>query len=598
MQFYVGWPYLRGAVTRLVHGDVNMDTLIAVGTLTAFLAGVADYLAHRSGMRWLDATMILTFVTLGKYLEARTARRAADAVRSIMQLRPEMAWVRRDGDVVELPVAQLHVDQEILIPAGERVPVDAEVIDGQSYVDQSWLTGEPLHVAKTVGDELLAGCLNQQGVLTARVTRRSDETRLAQIVQRVQQVQTSKAHVQRLADRAVAWFVPVVLCIAALAFLLWWLAAADVSQAITSAVAVLVVACPCAMGLATPTAILVGSGRAANQGILFRDAAAIERTASVDTVALDKTGTLTEGKPTVARLETVGDLAQQQWLSLAAACEVPSTHPLAVAIVDEAKRQGLRLGSPSAHETVAGRGIRATVDGRQVLVGNAALLDEAGIDSSNTLPLDDATLVFVAVDGRLAGVLAVQDRLRQEATQLIPLLEDAGLRTLLLSGDRMTAVRSVAHRLRIANYQAEASPEEKAAEIQRLRRAEYHVAMVGDGINDAVALAAADVGISLNWGSDVAIDSADVVIFRDDLLRLVDALQIARATVRIIWQNLCWAFGYNLVLIPIAAGVLVPAGVAQLPPFVAAAAMAASSVSVVVNSLRLRRLPLKLDASR
>ena len=598
MQFYVGWPYLLGAIKRLRHFDANMDSLVAVGTMTAFLAGLTEYLTDGvSSMRWLDGAMILTFITLGKSIEAMTTRRASDSLRSLIDLAPKTAVITRSGREIELPIDEVSTEDTIIIRAGDRVPLDAIVTTGSSSVDQSWLTGEPLPAEKKVGDELFAGTINQNGLMTARVIRLSSESTLAQVVDLVKQTQSSKANIQRLADRVVRWFVPIVLLIATATFLTWWLAANDLSQAISSTVAVLVVACPCAMGLATPTAVMVGSGRAADKGILFRDAAAIEQLSTVDTIVFDKTGTLTLGEPSVTRTLSFGDTenlakAESGWLALAASAESRSSHPLAGAITQYAKDQSLTFTEPDSLETIAGLGVRAQVNGTDVLVGNEKLLLESNVPTAalrqELESLAETTVVCVAVNGNLAGALFVEDTVRPEAKQIVAALKRQGFHVSMLTGDRQNVAKSVGERLGLESVISGVLPIEKSQEIDRLQQRGHHVAMVGDGINDAVALAAADVGISLSAASDVAVDSADVILYRDGIGNLGDAITLAKRTVHVIKQNLMWAFGYNGLLIPLAAGVLVPFGWPGLPPIFAAAAMAASSTSVVLNSLRLR----------
>jgi Cu+-exporting ATPase len=613
LQMLVGWPFYAGAWQRLRHGSTNMDTLIALGTGAAYLAGVDQLVglvggrslamghAMSSGsmphgaMYFADAAMILTFITVGKYLEAKAKGRASQAIRRLLDLAPPEAIVLRDGQPRRVPIRAVMVGETILVRPGEKVPLDAEVTSGNSAVDQSWLTGESIPVERQPGDQILAGTINGQGSLTGRVVRPAGKTALAQVIELVRRAQESKTEVGRLADRVVAWFVPGVLLIALAALVAWGPLAGQWSTALAAAVAVLVVACPCALGLATPTAILVGTGRGAELGILIKDAHALETAGRLTTIVLDKTGTVTVGKPRVTALEPAEGVTPDELLSTAAAVERLSVHPLAEAIAAEAEARGLAIPQAVDLVVVPGQGVRATCAGRTLLVGNQRLLEAAGTELGalagvvQSLRLEGQTPLLVAADGRLLGIVAVADQVAPHSREAVQQLQKLGLEVQILSGDNRTTAEAVAAEVGITQVAAEVLPGEKQEVVARLRRAGKIVAMVGDGINDAPALAAADLGIAVGSGSDVAIEAADVVLVGRDLRAVGQTVVLSRATLRTIRQNLGWALGYNILLLPLAAGVLLPLGGPHLPPAAAAAAMAASSVSVVTNSLLLRR---------
>ena len=599
IQFYVGWPYYVGTWQRLRHGGANMDTLVALGTGAAYLAGLGALVWPHAGsghasMYFLDGALILTFITLGKYLEVRAKGRASQAIRRLLDLAPPVAFVLRNGQPERVPVEAVAVGETLLVRPGDKVPLDAEVVSGTSSVDQSWLTGESIPVEKQPGDTVLAGTLNGQGSLTARVLQPAGNTTLARVIELVRRAQESKTDVGRLADRVVGWFVPVVLGIALLTLLAWGLLGGDWALGLTATIAVLVIACPCAMGLATPTAVLVGSGRGAEQGILIKEAHALEVAGQLTTIVLDKTGTVTLGRPQVTDIVPAEGISEEQLLASAAAAERLSQHPLATAVVQEAERRRLTIPQADHLEVIAGQGIRAVIGETHVLVGNEHLLGAAGLDLTTWHGRIDAlrrggrTPLLVASDGRLLGIVAVADPVAPHSREAVAGLKRLGLDVQLLSGDNRTTAEAVAHEVGIATVLAEVLPDAKQAEIRRLQAAGRTVAMVGDGINDAPALVAADLGIALGSGSDVAIESAEIVLVQQDLRAVVRAIVLSRATLRTIRQNLAWAFVYNLLLLPLAAGVLVPHFGLHIPPAAAAAAMALSSVSVVSNSLLLR----------
>ncbi len=604
VQFYVGWPYFLGAWRRLRHGGANMDSLIALGTGTAYAAGTYGFItalvahhatAHGPVMYLGDAVMILAFISLGKHLETRAKGRASQAIRRLLDLTPAEAHVVRDGQPVRVPVEAVVVGETIVIRPGEKVPLDARVLSGSSAVDQSWLTGESMPVDKEPGDEVLAGTINGQGALTAEVVRGADETALAQVIELVRHAQESKTEVGRLADRVVAYFVPTVLAIAAAAFVAWGPLAGSWEWALATAVAVLVVACPCALGLATPTAILVGSGRGAERGILIKEAHALETAGRLTMVVIDKTGTVTSGRFRVTELMAAEGVDPDTLLATAAAVERLSGHPLGKAVVAAAETQGLEIPPAEALEVLPGQGVRATIGERPVFVGNGRLLAAAGVALGSLAERVEAardggtTPLLVAEGERLLGAITVADTVAPGSREAIARLHAMGLETMLLTGDHRRTAEAVAAEVGIGTVTAEVLPNEKHEVVRRLQQRGQVVAMVGDGINDAPALAAADLGIAIGSGADVAIESAEVILVEQDLGGVADAIGLSRATLRTIWQNLGWAFAYNLLLLPLAAGLFIrPFGI-HLPPAAAAAAMAASSVSVVTNSLLLRR---------
>jgi P-type Cu+ transporter len=595
MQAYVGWPYFVGAAKRLRHGGANMDTLIALGTGAAYAAGVVEFFSGSHSMSLMDGGMILTFVTLGKYLEARAKGRASLALQKLLSLAPPVAQIKNGDVVTQVPVEQVLPDEVILIRPGDAVPLDAVVLSGQSDVNQAWLTGEPLPVEKRSGDVLHAGSINGQGSLEARVTAAAGKTWLARTIELVRAAQESKADVQRLADRVVEWFVPAVLAIALVTLVAWTLSAADGWRTgLSCAVAVLIVACPCALGLATPAAVLVGSGRGAESGILIKDAGALETAGRLTTVILDKTGTITLGQPKVVAIEPATGVSREELLSLAAAAERLSTHPLARAVVDAADAAAAPRISARETKVIPGEGLEAVTEKGLVLIGNFRLLNSRLIPvpkdkiESPTQQHPGAAPLLVATNNQYLGVIIVADEIAPGSADAIAALHHLGLTTRLVSGDRKQVAEEIARRLGIQHVVAEVLPEDKQRIVRELQAQKEVVAMVGDGINDAPALAAADLGIAMGTGADVALESADMVLTRHDLMLLPRAIRLSRTTLAIIRQNLWWALGYNVILIPLAAGVLVPIFGISLSPALAAAAMAASSVSVVLNSLRLR----------
>jgi Cu+-exporting ATPase len=594
--------YVR-AWTAFRHRAADMNTLIAIGTGAAFGYSLFVTLAGR----WLAArgiephvyyeavVWIITLVLLGNLLEARARSRTADAIRRLIELRPLTARVLRDGREVEIPLAQLRAGDEAMVLPGEKVPADGVVVDGTSHVDESMLTGEPTPVRKAVDDPVIGATINRNGALRVRIQRVGPDTVLSRIIRLVHQAQGSKAPIQRLADRIAAVFVPVVIAIAALTFVIWLLVGPEPAylHALVSAVTVLIIACPCAMGLAVPTAVMVATGRGAELGILIKGGEPLERSSRLDTVVFDKTGTLTEGRPTVQR---VASDHEAEALGLAASVERRSEHPLAEAIVAAAVARGLALSEPRQFESRTGRGVVGTVDGRQVAVGSRELLADLGIASdrfrgeASTFAADALTPVFVAVQGRVVALIGIADAVKPTSRDAVAALRRMGLESVMLTGDDEHAARGVARAVGIERVVANVLPERKLDEIRRLQAEGRTVAMVGEGINDAPALARADVGIALGTGTDVAMEAGDITLMRGDPVGVPRAIALARRTMRVMRQNLFWAFVYNVIGIPIAAGALYPAFGLRLTPMVAAAAMAVSSVSVVTNSLRLRTM--------
>ncbi len=599
VQFIFGRRFLVAAARGLPHLDLNMNTLVAMGTLAAYGYSLFVTLfpeAVRSaglGMEtYFDsAALIVGLILFGRWLEARAKGQAAGAVKALLELQPRTARMIRNGVEMDLPVDQVRVDDLLRVRPGDKVPVDGILTDGASALDESMLTGESLPVEKSMGDRVIGATLNTSGSFVMRAEKVGAETALSQIVAMVEQAQGSKAPIQRVADRVTGWFVPAVVGVALLTFALWMLLGPEprLPLALSSAITVLIIACPCAMGLATPTAIMVGTGKGAEHGILVRNGAALEQAQRVTTVVLDKTGTLTRGVLSVINV-IPESIDERELLSLAAAAERGSEHPIAEAIVRHAEAAGLALPDASTFEAIAGRGVRATVDGRKVLIGTEKLLDESGVDV-DAPPTDPAhSPIFVALDGRLAGVITVADTIRPEAAEAVRRLRDRGLDVWLISGDRAATAHEIGARAGIGadRILAEVLPGQKSAKIAELQANGAVVAMVGDGINDAPALAQADLGIAIGTGADVALEASDITILGEDLRSVPNSIGLSRATMRTIRQNLGWAFGYNVVLIPVAAGALFPIFALLLNPALAAAAMALSSVSVVSNSLRLR----------
>lgn len=595
---YASSIFFTGAVAALRARTLDMMVLVAVAIGVGWLYSIAATFFIEGEVFYEAAGMLATFVLLGHWFEMRARGGANDAIRALLDLAPPKAVVLRNGEPVEVPTAEVSVGDLLLIRPGSKVPVDATVAEGESQVDESTVTGESLPVKKRAGDQLIGATINKNGTLRARATAVGSDTALAHIVKLVQEAQNSKAPGQRLADRAAFWLVLVALIGGGLTFAVWYFVVGrDVQDALLFAITVVVITCPDALGLATPTAIMVGTGLGAQRGILFKHAMALEQAASLDTVVLDKTGTLTRGEPEVVAVATADGVEENEVLRLVAAAEADSEHPLAEAIVGAAAARGLRVPRADTFEAVPGHGLVATVDGRRLVVGNARLLEREGISRDGLAARSDAlagegrTSVQVAVDGKAAAIIAIADAPRETAAEAITALRALGVRPVMLSGDSRATAERVAAELGIDEVIAEVLPADKAAKVKELQRQGRKVAMVGDGVNDAPALAQADVGIAIGTGTDVAVETAEVVLMRSDPLDVATAITISRGTKRKMHQNLAWAVGYNSLALPIAAGVFEPLGFV-LRPEVGAISMAGSSIIVALNAVALKRLRL------
>lgn len=591
-----GWPFISAAWRALKRGEANMMTLIALGILVSYLYSVWATVALNSQEVFFEAAaMLTTFSLLGHWLEMRSRFATGRAVEALLKLTPATARVVRGDTEEEIPVEQVVTGDVLAVRPGDRVPVDGAVVSGASFVDESMLTGEPVPVEKTAGSAVTAGTVNQNGAFRFRATAVGADTALARIVQLVQNAQASKAPAQRLADTAGKYLVFVALGSGLIAFLVWTLLGESLVFALTAAVSAIVIACPDALALATPTAITVGVGRGAQAGVLFKNASALEAAAGVTTVVFDKTGTLTEGKPALTDVVPAAGVAEHELLRLAASADQPSQHPLADAIVRGARDRGLTVTAPETFEAVPGRGVQATVGARQVLIGNRALMTQAGVsvaaaeDQAAQLASDGKTAMFVAADGQFLGLVAVADRVRASARAAVAELQSLGVRTVMLTGDTERTAQAVARQLGLDTVIADVLPEQKAAQVQALQGQGQRVAMVGDGVNDAPALAQAEVGIAIGAGTDVAVETADVVLVNSDPAAVAASLRLARRVQRKIRQNLFWAVIYNVLAIPFAAGVLYPAYGVLLRPEWAALLMSVSTLIVTGNALLLNR---------
>ena len=602
VQFYTGLDYYVGGYKSLKNRSANMDVLIALGSSVAYFYSLAVLLFPTVGehVYFETAAVIITLIKLGKLLEARTKGKTGGAIRKLIGLQPKTATILKGGVETEIPLTRVKVDDIVLVRPGERIPVDGVILEGESAVDESMLSGEPLPVDKHAGDMVVGGTINGEGLIKFKATRVGKETALAQIIKLVQEAQGSKAPIQALADRVAAIFVPAVILIALITFAVWWGTTGEFVPAMIRLVAVLVIACPCALGLATPTAIMAGTGKGAEKGILFKNSTALENATKLDTIVLDKTGTITIGKPAVGDIILLDPAfkTEDHLLKLAASVEKGSEHPIGKAIVNEAKTRGIDLWDPKNFKAHGGSGVEASVDGNMVMVGKPNWFNDLGIDIGeaknriNALQSEGKTVMVLVRENKLSGLISVSDTLKPESAEAIHQLHDHKLKVVMLTGDNLQTARAIASQVSVDEIFAEVRPEEKSLKIKELQEKNEKVGMVGDGINDAPALAQADIGFAIGTGTDVAIETGDVILSSGSLTGVSRSIRISRKTMRTVRQNLFLAFCYNIVLIPVAAGVLapfefLPAILRQLHPILAALAMALSSISVVTNSLRL-----------
>ncbi|MGB5175746.1 MAG: heavy metal translocating P-type ATPase, partial [Thermoanaerobaculia bacterium] len=609
VQFVAGRRFYTQGWAEIRHGSPGMSTLVMMGSSAAYFYSLLAVLAPQlfpagtANLYFEAAAVIVTLILFGRFLEARAKGRTSDAIRKLMRLQVKTARLIRDGESVEIPIDKVVPGDLVQVRPGERIPVDGAVTEGTSFVDESMISGEPVPVEKGPGAEVIGGTVNGTGAFLMRATRVGADTVLAQIIRMVQEAQAGKPPIQRLADRIAGVFVPVVIGIAVLTFILWLVfgPSPSLNYAFVAAVSVLVIACPCAMGLATPTAIMVGTGRGAEMGVLFRRGAALETLAKVDVIVLDKTGTLTKGRPELTDLITFGH-REEEVLAWVAAAEEQSEHPIAGAVVEAARQRGLRWTRPDSFQAEPGFGLEAKIEGHNIHIGADRYMEHLGID---LVSADDVgrqladqakTPLYAAVDGELAAVLAVADSLKEGSVEAVKALQDSGIQIAMVTGDNTRTAKAVARQAGIDRVLAEVLPGQKAEEVKRLQIDASRVAFVGDGINDAPALAQADVGIAIGTGTDIAIEAGDVILISGDLRGIVNALALAKRTFRTIFGNFFWAYGYNVALIPLAAGVLYPWMGVLLSPMLAAAAMSMSSIFVVTNSLRLRRFEPPLIA--
>ncbi|GAB1776213.1 heavy metal translocating P-type ATPase [Priestia megaterium] len=597
VQFVVGKQFYVGAFKALRNKSANMDVLVALGTSAAYFYSLYSSLkslgssAHTDQLYYETSAILITLILLGKLFEANAKGRSSEAIKKMMGLQAKTAVVVRDGAEVEIPVEEVQKGEVIFIKPGEKVPVDGEIIEGQSALDESMLTGESVPVDKNIGDKVIGATLNKNGFLKIKATNIGKETALAQIIKVVEEAQGSKAPIQRLADYISGIFVPIVVGIALLTFFVWyiWIAPGEFAQALEKLIAVLVIACPCALGLATPTSIMAGSGRAAEFGILFKGGEHLEATHKIDTILLDKTGTVTNGTPELTDVRIAQGYEENELLQLVASAERLSEHPLAQALVAGIKNKGIEIQEPLSFEAIPGYGVKATVQERELLVGTRKLMNQykvnidTALEEMTNLEQEGKTAMLVALDGKYAGMLAVADTIKATSKEAVSRLKEMGLEVMMITGDNRQTAQAIAMQAGIEHVIAEVLPEGKAEEVKKLQQQGKKVAMVGDGINDAPALALADIGMAIGTGTDVAMEAADITLMRGDLMSIAAAIEMSRKTISNIKQNLFWAMGYNTLGIPIAA-------VGQLAPWVAGAAMAFSSVSVVLNALRLQRV--------
>lgn len=606
----LGWPFFHVGFKTLVKRHPNMDSLVALGTSAAFLYSLGATIAVALGeshyamdLYYESAAVILTLITLGKYLEARSKGKTSEAIEKLMGLQPKTARVTRDGEEMEIPIESVRVRDTIIVKPGEKLPVDGIVTEGKTSIDEAMLTGESIPVEKTAGDPVIGASMNKNGTIQYEATKVGEDTALSQIIKLVEDAQGSKAPIAKLADIISGYFVPIVIVISILSGLSWFIAGETGLFSLTIAISVLVIACPCALGLATPTAIMVGTGKGAENGVLIKSGVALETTHKLDTLVFDKTGTITEGKPVVTDILTVNSTAEEELLQLTASSEKGSEHPLGEAIVRAAEDRQLTFLTVDQFEAIPGRGIDVSINQRTLLAGNKKLMTERGIsltaveEASDRLAGEGKTPMYIAIDGEMAGIIAVADTVKQHSKQAIEKLHQMGIEVVMITGDNSRTAEAIAKSVGIDRVLSEVLPEDKANEVKKLQAEGKKVGMVGDGINDAPALAQSDIGLAIGSGTDVAMESADIVLMRSDLMDVPTALELSHATIRNIKQNLFWAFAYNVIGIPIAMGLLHIFGGPLLNPMLAGAAMSFSSVSVLVNALRLKRFkPTRIKA--
>lgn len=594
--------YTIGSKT-LLKGNPNMDSLIAVSTTAAFLYGLfATYkiymgeTGYAMDLYYESVAVILTLITLGKYMESVSKGKSSEAIKKLMGLQPKTALVIRDGKEFVIAIDEVEVGDIIIVKPGEKVPVDGEVVEGLTSVDEAMLTGESIPVEKHIGDSVIGASINKNGSIKYKATKVGKDTALSQIIKLVEDAQGSKAPIARLADTISGYFVPIVMVLSVLSGLAWYFIGGESAQfALTIFISVLVIACPCALGLATPTAIMVGTGKGAENGVLIKSGGALETAHQIETIVFDKTGTITEGKPKVTDIITANGILENDLLQFAASAEKGSEHPLGEAIVNEAEEKGIEFKDSESFVAIPGHGIEVGIEGKSILAGNKKLMDERNIslenleESSNMLAKEGKTPMYIAIDNKIAGIIAVADTVKENSKRAIELLHEMGIKVAMITGDNRRTAEAIAKQVNIDIVLADVLPENKANEVKKLQSEGKKVAMVGDGINDAPALAQADIGIAIGSGTDVAMESADIVLMKSDLLDVTTAIQLSKATIKNIKQNLFWAFGYNTLGIPIAMGILHIFGGPLLNPMIAGAAMSLSSVSVVTNALRLKR---------
>ncbi len=591
VQFIVGYRFYKGAYHSLRGGGANMDVLVSMGTSAAYFYSLYNVIAGVPHYYFEASAVIITLILLGKLLEASAKGRTSDAIKKLMGLQAKTARILRDGEEIDIPIEEVEVGDIVVVRPGEKIPVDGKVVDGNSSVDESMLTGESIPVDKKIGDEVIGATINKYGTFKFEATKIGKDTALAQIIKLVEDAQGSKAPVQRLADKISGIFVPVVVAIAVVTFLLWYFIGGDFTQALISAVAVLVIACPCALGLATPTAIMVGTGKGAENGILIKGGEHLERAHKLNAIVFDKTGTITKGEPEVTDVIAF-EYEEDQILRFTGIAEKNSEHPLGQAIVERAKEKGIQLTDADSFEAIPGHGIYASIEGKDLYIGNRKLMKDKKVEISHIkdrisgLEDEGKTAMLISIDGKISGIIAVADTVKEHSKEAIKRLTDMGIEVYMITGDNERTAKAIARQVGIDKVLAEVLPEHKAENIEKIKKEGKVVGMVGDGINDAPALAAADTGFAIGTGTDVAMEAADITLIKGDLRDIVHAIELSRKTMRTIKQNLFWAFAYNTAGIPLAA-------LGFLNPMIAGAAMAFSSVSVVSNSLRLKRFSLK-----